>query len=137
MNSQEMKQATEIANWSLFSKNELRFSVQLSHLQTWSLMSYSVLCQCEEFHWAEEWVGGEAFCSSGVFGGNGEWGKELKGSVFVFQTQHPPWRMKLFQVTSPFWQRRNQTWSWAGGAVELVSPGDATSNASVYSVRGD
>lgn len=24
-----------------------------------------------------------------------------------------------------------------GGAVELVSPGDATSDASVYSVRGD
>ena len=62
MNSQEMKQAAEIANWSLFSKNELRFSVQLSHLQTWSLMSYFALCQREEFYWTEECVGGEAFC---------------------------------------------------------------------------
>ena len=63
MNSQEMKQAAEIVNWSLFSKNELRFSVQLSHLQTWSWMSSFALWQREDFSWTEEWVGGEAFCS--------------------------------------------------------------------------
>lgn len=68
MNSQEMKQATEIANWSLFSKNEPRFSVRLSHLQTWSLMSYSARCRHEEFHWTEESAGGEVFCSQGAFG---------------------------------------------------------------------
>lgn len=52
-----MKQATEIANWSLFSKNELRFLAELSHLQTWSLMSYFALCQQEDFYWLRNrWV---------------------------------------------------------------------------------
>lgn len=46
-----MKQATEIANWRLFSKNGLQFLVELSHLQTWSLMSYFALCQQEDFYW--------------------------------------------------------------------------------------
>lgn len=74
MNSKEVKQATEIANWSLFSKNEPRFSVWFSHLQTWSLMSYSALCRHEEFYWTEEQGAGEISVAKGFLGGGGKGG---------------------------------------------------------------
>lgn len=103
----KMEQAAEIANWGLFSKNELRFSVRLRHLQTWSLMSYSARRGAAEFHGTR--LAGRGLCGGRAGGVAGRESASL-GSCVIFPGT------RLLEVTSPvhFLGRRDPAWPWEG-----------------------
>lgn len=88
--------------------------MQLSHLQTWCLMSYSALCQREEFYWMGARIGGVPFCSEG---GGGRSRKEV--SLFPELTVFPG--TLVLGVTSPvhFLGRRSPTWARSESVVLL------------------